>query len=192
MQGQEKIIDELLSSARSTAAAMVEEANAAKEATIAQLREELSLAEEQAAAQAKQKADAVYSGQVKLGELEANKVLLDARQKCVAAVYDGVRERILSAPDAQYLALMQKLIVEVCEDGDEVIAAKSDKRITAEWVKKVSTAAKKKLTLSATKGDFSGGVVLRNARYDRSLTVDDIVAELKERTVSDTVRKLGI
>ena len=86
---------------------------------------------------------------------------------------------------------MQKLAVEACEDGDEVIPPKGDKRITAAWVKKAATAAKKKLSLGKPE-DMPGGLILRNGKYDRALTVDEIVADLKERTVADTAKKLGL
>lgn len=193
MVGKQKLIDEILSSAKKTATAMVDEATAEQTEALAALRAQLDAAQAESLKLSDKAADDRYAGQVKLGDLEAGKELLRAKQRCVAAVYDGVREKILSAPDAEYLALLQKLVVSVCEDGDEVIAAKSDgKRVTAAWVKKVSAAAKKKLTLSKEQGDFAGGVILRNARYDRDLSVDEIVEELKERTVGDTLRELGL
>lgn len=191
MQGKEKMIDDILQSAKTTAAAMVEEAEAERaEAEIA-LRAELEKAKADSDAEAVRAADSAYSGRVKLGELEAGKIMLDARQRIVAAVYDGVRARITGAGDSEYLGLMHKLVVEACEDGDEVIPPKGDKRITAAWVKKAATAAKKKLSLGKPE-DISGGLILRNSKYDRALTVDEIVADLKERTVADTAKKLGL
>ena len=192
MQGKQKIIDDILSSAKATAASLVSEAEESAASETEELRAQLEAAKKESLKRAEQAAKELYDGQVKLGELEANKALLAAKQACVAAVYYGVKRKILAAKDAEYLKILQNAIVRYCEDGDEVIAAKSDKRVTAEWVKKVSAAAKKKLTLSKEKGDFEGGVMLRNSRYDRDLTVDAIVEELKERTVYDTVAKLGL
>ena len=193
MQGQQKIIDEIISSAKTAAASMIEEATAESAEALESLRAELEAEKKAKAEITKRAADDIYSGQVKLGELEAGKILLAAKQRCVAAVYDGVRKRILGAKDEQYLSLLQRLIADSCEDGDEIISAKSDsKRVTEAWVKKVSAAAKKKLTLGKERGDFSGGVILRNAKFDRDLTVDEIVADLKERTVADTAKKLGL
>ncbi len=191
MQGKEKMIDDILQSAKTTAAAMVEEAEAERADAETALRAELEKAKADSDAEAARAADSAYSGLVKLGELEAGKIMLDARQRVVAAVYDGVRARITGAGDAEYLGLMHKLVVEACEDGDEVIPPKGDKRITAAWVKKAATAAKKKLSLGKPE-DISGGLILRNSKYDRALTVDEIVADLKERTVADTAKKLGL
>ena len=192
MQGKQKIIDDILSSAKATAKAIVAEAEAEVRAELDALRAELDAAQKEALERADAAAKELFDGQVKLGELEANKALLAAKQACVSAVYYGVKRKILSAPDAEYLKILQAVIVKYCEDGDEVIAGKSDKRVTAEWLKKVSSAAKKKLTLSKEKGDFEGGVILRNAKFDRDLTVDAIVEELKEQTVYDTVTGLGL
>ncbi|MCH5153880.1 MAG: hypothetical protein J1F71_01575 [Clostridiales bacterium] len=192
MQGKQKIIDDIISSAKATAASVVAEAEAEVKAELDALRAELDAAQKESLDRSDAAAKELFDGQVKLGELEANKALLAAKQACVSAVYYGVKRKILSAPDGEYLKILQAIIVRYCEDGDEVIAGKSDKRVTAEWVKKVSAAAKKKLTLSKEKGDFEGGVILRNAKYDRDLTVDAIVDELKEQTVYDTVAYLGL
>lgn len=192
MQGKEKLTDDILSSARRAGAAMIDEATAESNASAEKLRAALADELRSATEDAQKAADAAYAGQVKLGELEAGKAMLAARQRCVAAVYDGVREKILSAPDAQYLGILKKQILAVCDDGDEVIAAAGDKRVDAAWVKKVSEAARKKLTLSKERGEFDGGVILRSAKYEKDLTVDAIVEELKEATVTETVKKLGI
>ena len=193
MIGQQKIIDDILSSAKTTAAAMIEEATAEQEERLSEIRAELEKKQAEGLAKAQAEADSVYTGMVKLGDLEANKALLRAKQQCLSAVYDGVKQKILAAPDAEYLKILQTLIVKYASDGDEIIAAKRDsKRVTAAWVKKVGTAAKRKLALSKETGDFEGGVVLRNGKFDRDLTVDAIVEELKERTVSDVIAKLGL
>lgn len=193
MQGKEKIIDDILSSAKSTASSIVAEAQAETQAELDELRAELDAAQKESLVKAELAAQELFAGQVKLGELEAGKALLRAKQQCVSAVYDGVKKKLLSSSNEVYLKILQAVILQYCEDGDEVIAAAGDsKRVTVEWVKKVATAAKKKLTLSSEKGDFDGGVILRNAKYDRDLTVDAIVDELKERTVTDTVAKLGL
>lgn len=118
--------------------------------------------------------------------------MLDAKQRCVSAVYDEVYKKLVGLSNEKYLALMKKLISRTCEDGDEIIASSADKSITDAWVKKLGGELKKKLSLSAERGEFSRGVILRNPKYDKSLTFDDIVAELKERTVGDTVARLGL
>lgn len=193
MEGTKKIIDDILAQAKSTAAAIIAEAESEGNADVEKLREALEAKKREQIAEANRVADDAYAGQIKLAELEAGKVLLSAKQRCVSEVYDGVKKRILSAPDNEYLGLLQKLIADACADGDEVIAAEADgKRVTADFIKSVSKATGKKLTLSKTRGQFDGGVILQNAKYDRDLTVDEIIADLKERTVSDVVKKLGL
>ena len=193
MQGKDKIIDDILGTARRSAESMISEAEAESKRAAEELRAALAESERMALDEYDRAAGEVYSGLSKLGDLEKNKAILAAKQECVSAVYARVRQKILTAPDKEYLALLQKLIDGVCEDGDVVIAAKADdKRVTADFVKKVSAAAKKKLTLGKERGDFEGGVILRNDKYDRSITVDDIVDELKDRTVTQTAQKLEL
>lgn len=193
MIGKQKMTDELLQSAKKTAAAMIEEATEESEAAVEKIRAMLETSKAEHKKEADEAAERTYKGRLKLGELEAGKVALKAKQQCVSAVYEKVREIILSLKDADYLALLSKLIQAECEDGDEIIAAASDsKRVTAEFVKKLSQSTKKKLTLSKEKGEFCGGVILRGEKYDRDLTVDAIVEDLKGRTVTETVKKLGL
>lgn len=185
--------DELLANAKKAAEAMTseaaEESKEAAESLRARLEEERTARRKEA----DEAAERAYSGRKKLGELEAGKVALKAKQQCVTEVYAKVKELILSLKDADYLALYKKLIESECEDGDEIIVAASDaKRITAEFIKKLSSSTKKKLSLSKEKGDFSGGVILRGKKYDRDLSVDAVVEELKSRTVSETVHSLGL
>ncbi len=185
--------DELMQSAKKTAAAMVTEATEESEAAVEKIRAALETAKAEHRKEADAAAEKAYRGRLKLGELEAGKVALKAKQQCVTAVYDKVKEEILSLKASDYLALLSKLIAAECEDGDEIIAATSDgKTVTAEFVKKLSQSTKKKLTLSKEKGEFRGGVILRGEKYDRDLSVDAIVEDLKSRTVTDTVKKLGL
>ncbi len=192
MQGKDRIIDDLLQSAKKTAAAMVEEAEAETKESVEAFRAALEKTKSEAQDKAKAEADRVYSGAVKLGELEANKILLEKKQKCISAVYDELRALIVNMPTEKYLKLMQELVASSCNDGDEIVCGKGDKRITAAWVKKVSTAVKKKLKLSEQKGDFDAGLILRNAKYDRDFTVDALVEEMRERTEPETARILGL
>ena len=193
MQGKQKIIDGIIDTAKSTAKSMIADSEGEASARAEAVTGELDAKKQETDRAAEEAAKSAYSGRIKLGELEAGKIVLGAKHKCVCAVYDRVRELVLGMKDADYLAFLQRLVVENCADGDEVVAAQSDaKRVTAAWVKKVATAAKKKLTLSKDHGDFDGGVILRNAEYDRALTVDELIADLKDRTEAETVKVLGL
>lgn len=192
MQGKTEMIDDILQSAKKSAAAMIEEAAKEADASVDKLRAELDAQKARADESAKAAADAAYSGKVKLGELEAGKILLEKKRACVAAVYSSVEKKLESMKDAEYVALMQKLVTESCEDGDEIIVGKTEKRITADFVKKASKAAGKKLTLSKEKRDIDGGVILRNSRFEVDLTFPAIVADLKERTEAIAAARLGL
>lgn len=193
MQGKKNIIDDILSSAKKSAEVMIadaeEERTQAEKAVAALLDASQKEAEEQAA----QEAENVRRGKLKLGELEAGKILLRYKRACVDEVYKAVKDKILKMKDADYLDLLGKLIGEAAADGDEIVAAKSDsKRVTAAWVKKLSSSTKKKLALSDEKGEFEGGVVLKSHGYDVDLTIDEIITDLKYRTETTTVKDLGL
>lgn len=194
MQGKERMIEDIVASAKKTAAAMIAEAEQEAAARLAAVRSELERAAADEDAVISDASERAYMGRVKLGELDAGKFLLAAKQTCIAETYARVRDMILALPDAKYLKLMQTLISENAEDGDKVVVSKRDaKRITADWLKKVSAACKKKLTLAAKASDeFDGGVILISAEYERDLSVDAIVDDLRERTLSETAAALGL
>lgn len=193
MQGKEGMIENILNGARTAAAAMIDEASCLVKDNTEKLKAELAAKLTAAKADAQTEAQSVYDGLVKLGRLEADKSLLRVKRDCVDAVYRSVRADIVALPDAEYSALMQKLVIRYANDGDEIIISERDaKRITAAWVKKAATAAGKKLTLSKTNGDFECGLILRGDKYDRDLTPDAIVEDLRERTESEVVKVLGL
>ena len=192
MQGKDEIISDILGSARTAASKMIDEATAEMQALIDGARSQIDELRIKSDAEKLAAANAVYDGRIKLGELEVSKITLAAKQECVSAVYAEVRKKIIGMPAAEYVKLLTRLVSPHVEDGDEIIAGKADKRITAEWVKSLSKSTKKKLALSKEKGEFEAGVILRNSRYDRDFTVDEIVADLRERTVSDVAKKLGL
>lgn len=193
MQGSQNIIDDIISDAKKAAQNMIADAEAERK----EADEEAKRVVDAINLDAKQKADVAaqnaFTGKKKLGELESGKILLRYKRKCVDEVYDLVKQKILAMKDGEYLSFLQDVIKRAALDGDEVIAAKSDqKRVTAAWVKKVSSAIKKKLTLSKNYGDFSGGVILSNGNFDRDFTIDAIVEELKEDTEAETVKNLEL
>lgn len=172
---------------------MIAEAEAEAENAVAAVRAELDDKKAATDRAVQKAAEDVYSGRMKLGELEASKIVLAAKRRCVGAVYERVRELIFGMKDADYLAMLQRLVTDNCTDGDAIVAAKRDeKRVTAAWVKKVSSASGKKLSLIKERGEFTGGVILRNEKYDRDLTLDRIIEDLEERTESETVGALQL
>ncbi len=192
MQGKKNIIDDILQSAKKSAETMIADAEADKAAAEAELAKTCEKLAEKAHEEARAAAEAVYAGRVKLGELEAGKITLGYKRAAVDAVYEEVKARILKMKDADYLDLMARYISNECADDDEIIAGEKDKRITGAWVKKLAAACKKKITLSGERGDFDAGVVLRNAEYERDLTVDAIVSDLRDRTEQETIKSLGL
>lgn len=193
MQGKKNIIDDIISSAKKSAETMISDAEKERDEAQKAAEAEFAAAQKAADEQAAFAAEAVKRGKLKLGELEAGKVLLSYKRACVDEVYKAVKDKVLKMKDADYLDLLSKLIKECANDGDEIVACRADvNRVTAAWVKKLSTSIKKKLTLSKETGEFEAGVVLKSGGYDIDLTVDEIIADLKYRTESETVKSLKL
>ena len=107
-----------------------------------------------------------------MAELEGRKLVLAEKQALIAETYDKALAIIKECKE--YGSLLVKMILSVAEDGDCVVFASSDygrvdtKKILAEAMK----VGKIRLTESAEKGDFNGGIVLRGKDCDKNLSLE--------------------
>ena len=111
---------------------------------------------------------------------------LDTRREisaCKSALLDDVfalAGEELKRDKKAYKAYLTAAISAAAEDGDEVIAAKSDEKVvTAAFVAAIAKSAKVKIKLDKERGDFLGGVILSGEKYDKNLTLEEDLRALR-------------
>jgi len=155
---------------------IISAAKAAAKERISRARNEIERDSEAALA----KAEKVAAEEARQAEIVAKTVAgrqsMAKRQGVVDQVFASVRKQVLGMNAKDTQDLVASLVKREARAGDVVTVSKSDeKKIPAEFFKKLST---KNLERKVSDG-FEGGIRLENKSYELSLTVDDLLLELR-------------
>ena len=180
MSGKENIIANILS-----------EAEAERDRLLAAAKEkadEIARADEAFCAELKQKTQkqaeenerAAIARFTSVAGMDAKKVLLQAKQEKISAVFAAAEEKILSMDKKAYSAFVFALLDKYAEEGDcAVLSEKDAGRISPAEI--ADYAKKRGISLSCrADGKFSGGVILEGKVYDKNLTVSMLLKEYRE------------
>lgn len=187
MKGKEAIIDSIINDAKAEAerikAQATEQADKITSAAAAEAKEAAARVVKEAVGKAKE----ASSRAVASAEMEVGKYALGLKQDIISRCFGAALDKLGALDDKKYLSLMGALLA-CAEDGDEVIVSKADKnRVTEAFV--ANAAKGKKVTLSAG-GDFVGGVILSSDKYDKNLTFEALLDEMKEEILPDVAEIL--
>lgn len=187
---KEAIIDKILSDANLKGDAIIGEANE-------KANEIISLA-------ANQCKDYLYKSKTEIdrltleidersrsvAELDARKLLLDAKAQVLDSVYAKTLEKLRNLDKEQYSALIFSML-ENAKDGDVVTVSEREKDIVTK--ESLADFAKKKgisLTLADKFGDFDGGVIISENGVDNNFTLEVEVALLREQTETKIAKEI--
>lgn len=185
------IIDNIINTAHNSAAALVKTADAEKGELIETASAELALKQKTELEKAEREAQLILERRVCVANLESNKTLLKARQQVLKNAYEQVYNKVLNMTDNIYREFIANLIIKFAENNDRVmICEKDDKRITSEFIKKIADQLKINLSLSSQFHNGKGGIILSSSKYDKNLTLETLIAQLRETTESKCVQKL--
>ena len=113
-------------------------------------------------------------------QLEARKILLDAKREILASVYRKVLDKLDGLDYKSTLALIESLLDKYAQKGDTVRLA-ADGRAELYEVSLLPVVKKKGLKVVADKS-VSSGFVLDGNGFDRDLSYEALVKELQEET----------
>ena len=190
MQGKEAIIEKIISDATVRGEAVIDDAkfkateieNAAK-AVCASMADNAE--KERAAA-----VNDVLTRSKTVAELDAKKLLFDAKNQVVALTFETALNKVKNLPKEKYAKLVMGML-SMAEDGDVVTISKREKDVLTEAVIKEFAAKKKiKLTLNKEFGDFDGGIILSGSGVDKNLTFETEFQLLKDELEETVAKKL--
>lgn len=188
MDGSKAIIEKILSEAREK----VKEINAeAKTSCADRIADAEIWSEKYTAAQTeilKKDEESIISGKKLNAELDVKKAVLKAKREAVEKALSLAYEKLLSLDKKAYLALVKKMIDENADDGDTIILS-SDGVLSVNDLN-VKDFGAKELTVSATKGDFKGGVMLIGKKSDKDLSFESVIAAKREELTAVAVKIL--
>jgi len=133
--------------------------------------------------------------QITLVKLEAQKTLLEEKQKIINEVYLGVKEKLENFSSQEYRKLLKELILKFATGGEEIIVAEKDKsKIDPDFLKDLNHELAKKdrepLSLSLVTRNIPGGFILRLRKLEINLSFPALIKFLREKTESQVVKIL--
>ena len=167
-------------------------------------RQILAKAEEEAEkAKSKILGDAESSGAdekkriLALTRLEARNSVLAEKQTLVQSVFEEAAKRLLSLPDQEYQAFIQKLLLQTVATGnEEVIIDPADKnRITGQFLAEANRMLQKEgkegnLQLAGETRGIQGGFVLRSGGIEANSSLGALVSSIKEELSMEVLQTL--
>lgn len=189
MDGQQKIIDKILSDAKHDAGEMLSEALKKAEALVAAKQAEADAEYDLSVEEARKAGEEVVRRRLTVADLEVKKLLLSAKKQAVDAVFEESLKKLLALPKEEYTALVGSMIASAADDGDVVVISENDKNVLTKAVfDKISAKIGKKLTLSDTFGNFKGGVMLLGKGVDKNLTFESELALLRDEVEPEVAK----
>ncbi len=115
-----------------------------------------------------------------VAELDAKRLLLDAKLKILDRVFARALEKLVALDDASMRELLFGMLA-YAENGDEVILNERGRAlISAKDLKAYAQERGVSLKLSKEVGSFEGGLVLRQGGIDKNLTFASELAILRD------------
>ena len=189
MDGQQKIIDKILSDAKHDAGEMLSEALKKAEALVAAKQSEADAEYDLSVEEARKAGEEVVRRRLTVADLEVKKLLLSAKKQAVDEAFEESLKKLLALPKEEYTALVGSMIASAADDGDVVVISENDKSVLTKAVfDKISAKIGKKLTLSDTFGNFKGGVMLLGKGVDKNLTFESELALLRDEVEPEVAK----
>lgn len=119
--------------------------------------------------------------------LNSKKDILSEKQTIIANIFSEVLDRIVGLEDERYLSLLEKLILDNIETGDEIVYIGSQERqainqkfINTINVKLKSQGKKGNLELSEKRVPIMGGVILGTGEIKKNASLEVILEKIKD------------
>lgn len=189
MNNKQAIIDKIINDANQKASVIVEEARVKASAIVETANAEASKLFEKNEGKSEILTGEILMRRALVAKLDDKKNLLAKKLDVVDEAFAKAIEEFVG--DKDYLKIVEKMIENNCEDGDEVAIASSDKsKITAAFIEKIAKKCSKKITLKKGFAPIYGGVILVGKKCDKNLSLDLELASLREKIQAECVEIL--
>ena len=191
MDGREAIIADIIEKANSAAQALISDAQTERAEALERAGREENKKREEALAEAHEAAEAVLSRRATLSSLDARKTMLAVKQQLIDAAFEEATRKILNMTDHIYREFIGGFIEKYADDGDRVIIAERDeKRLREDWLDSLCAKTGKRIALSDERHRGKGGIILSGKISDKNLTLETLMASLREKYLSDVAKRL--
>lgn len=185
---REAVIERILSDGEKEAQDIVAEAEEAAARTVGEAQERADRAREETQAELEVRAKRISDGKAASARLESAKILLAEKRRVLDVIYERALKELLSLKEREALSLVQNLLSEYAQEGDEVVFARSFP--FAEKAAQLPVFAEKGLKAAKERAEIAGGLLLRGALCDKDLSFESLLAFDREEHQSEIAERI--
>lgn len=187
---KEAIIEKIYSDAKIKADSFVKDAEEKSQEILDEAKKQCAEYIAQSKSETEQMVyDILSRGQI-VAELDAKKLQLAAKKEILDIVFVRALEKVKEMNDKEYLKLLLGMLNQA-EDGDIITISKREEKVLTQKV--VDDFAKKKgikLSLSKSRGDFDGGMILSGNGIDKNLTLEVEIGMIRSEIETQIAKEL--
>lgn len=191
----EQVVEKILSEAQGKADVVTSEAKDKAVAAQSDLDKTLGEFRQETAALAESAAKEHKEQMLASARMRIRKVSLAAKCDLLDEVFNKAIERIQGLSENEYLELIESLMVNAVETGnEEVVVGKNETRITDNFIKQVNrklgTGFKGNLMLAKNRVDIPSGFILRRGKVQINVSIDVLINQVRENLEMELAEEL--
>ena len=184
----QQIVERILSDATAEAQAIVEEAESKAASILADASIRAEQLQKTAEVEALAKRKSILEKRAADARLDGSKLMLSEKRKVINAVYDEALSRLLEISKEDCLRLVERLLTEYAEEGDEIVLAQNF-AYRAE-LEILPIVAKKGLRICEQREKMDGGLRLKGVSSDKDLSYGALLNADREANQAALAKEL--
>ena len=191
----EQVVEKILSQAGAEADKILAEAKETGAEEEKQLAEQLSDYRDETRSLAETAAADKKLRMLAAARMDIRKELTAAKNAILDEVFAGAAKQISSLQEQEYQAFISSLMSKAVETGDEeVVIGKNESRIDDSLIKqingKLGSGFKGGLHLAEDRADIEGGFILRRGNIQTNVSIEVMLAQVKEELETELGQEL--
>lgn len=189
MSGREAIVRKILADAEEQSAERIRAASERASARVEERKKAAETERTEMLARAREEAAETVARRVTVAELDGRKERLQCKRRILDRVLRAALSEACSADREQTRRLVQSLLAEHAEEGDEILLPE-DSPLTEEDVRGMQAFAEKNLRFGGRSPALAGGCKLVNAVCEKDLTLGAKLAQMRDELEAELAGRL--
>ena len=191
----EQVVEKILADARAEADKIKKQADSKEADEQAKLSEQLDEYKKQTQILAQQAGKDEKSHILAAARMNIAKEYLAEKRKILDEVFEQARQQLHNLPDAEYQALIKKLLLDAVETGDEeVVVDTNEGRIGEDLIKEInqqlSSDRKSSLKLSKQRQDLGAGFILTRGKIKTNVSIEVLLDQARKELEIQLAKEL--
>jgi V/A-type H+-transporting ATPase subunit E len=191
----EQVVEKILADARAEADKIKKQADDNETGEQNKLSQQLDEYKKQTGILAKQAGEDKQSHILAAARMNIAKEYLAEKRKILDEVFEQARQQLQNLPDAEYHALIKKLLLEAVETGDEkVVVDTNEGRIDHEFIKQINRELgpgfQGNLKLSDERQNLGAGFILKRGKINTNVSIEVLLDQARKELEIQLAKEL--